>query len=139
MVGKYSKSVYAKEELYKLVELLVVTYVVTRWWSDVDMMERLRRINKIDNNALNSVITECDWDDDLKLSKKDFQLLDKFVELFKPIKKISDLLNGETYSTIHLVLPTVREIKSHIDSFKKDKLVGVLAKALSKEFENYFG
>ena len=139
MVGKYSKSVYAKEELYKLVELLVVTYVVTRWWSDVDMMERLRRINKINNNALNSVITDCDWDEDLKLSKKDFQLLDKFVELFKPIKKMSDLLNGETYSTIHLVLPTVREIKSHIDSFKKDKLVGVLAKTLSKEFENYFG
>ena len=138
MVGKYSKSVNAKEELYKLVELLVVTYVVTRWWSDVDMMERLKRINKINNNALNSVITDCDWDEDLKLSKKDFQLLDKFVELFKPIKKMADQLNGETYSTIHLVLPTVREIKSHIDSFKKDKLVGVLAKALSKEFEKYF-
>ena len=51
---------------------------------------------------------------------------------------MADQLNGESYSTINLVLPTVRDIKSHIDSFKKDRLVGVTAKALSKEFDNYF-
>ena len=138
MVGKYSHSVKAKTELYDMVKLLVVTYVVTRWWTDVDMMDRLKRINKINNKALNKVAESCEWGEGLQLQLEDFQLLDKFVALFKPIKKMADQLNGESYSTINLVLPTVRDIKSHIDSFKKDRLIGVTARALSKEFDNYF-
>ena len=90
MVKKYCKSVNAKGELYELVQLHVVSYVVTRWWSDVDMMERLSRINKKDNRALNKVITTCDWDDDLVLSKDDFTLKEKFLALLKPIKKMAD-------------------------------------------------
>ena len=121
-----------------MVHLLVVTYVVTRWWTDVDMLDRLRRINKINNKALNKVITKCEWEDDLQLTKEDFNLLELFLALFKPIRRMSDQLNGESYSTINLVLPTVRDIKSHIDSFKKDKIIGAAAKSLSKEFDNYF-
>ena len=90
MVKKYCKSVNAKGELYELVQLHVVSYVVTRWWSDVDMMERLSRINKKDNRALNKVITTCDRDDDLVLSKDDFTLMEKFLALLKPIKKMAD-------------------------------------------------
>ena len=86
MVKKYCKSVNAKGELYELVQL----HVVTRWWSDVDMMERLSRINKKDNRALNKVITTCDWDDDLVLSKEDFTLMEKFLALGKPIKMMAD-------------------------------------------------
>ena len=138
MVGKYSKSVNAKGELYRMVHLLVVTYVVTRWWSDVDMMARLKRINKVNNKAINKVITKCEWDEELVLTKDDFDLMEKFLALFKPIKKMSDQLNGESYSTINLVFPTVKDIKSHIDSFKKDRLIGAAAKSLSKEFDNYF-
>ena len=73
MVKKYCKSVNAKGELYEL-----------------DMMERLSRINKKDNRALNKVITTCDWDDDLVLSKDDFTLMEKFLALLKPIKKMAD-------------------------------------------------
>lgn len=49
-----------------------------------------------------------------------------------------DLLNGENYSTIHMVLPTIKDIKNHIDGFKKDKVIGETAKYLSKEFDDYF-
>ena len=97
LVKKYGKSVNAKNELYDLVQLHVVCYVVTRWWSDVDMMERLLRIHKKDSMALNEVVTKCDWSDDLVLSRNDFILMEKFVALFKPIKKMADLLNGENY------------------------------------------
>ena len=114
------------------------TYVVTRWWSDVDMMARLKRINKVNSKALNKVITKCEWDEELLLTKDDFDLMEKFLALFKPIKKMSDQLNAESYSTINLVLPTVKDIKCHIDSFKKDRLIGAAAKSLSKEFDNYF-
>ena len=64
------------------------------------------------------VITNCDWDNDLVLSKDDFTLMEKFLALLKPIKKMADLLNSENYSTIHMVLPTIKDIKNHIDGFK---------------------
>ena len=48
------------------------------------------------------------WCDDLVLSRNDFTLMEKFVALFKPIKRMADLLNGENYSTIHMVLPTIK-------------------------------
>ena len=63
-------------------------------WSDVDMMERLSRINKKDNRALNKVITTCNWDDDLVLSKDDFTLMEKFLALFKPIKDFKNHIDG---------------------------------------------
>ena len=138
MVRKYSKSVNAKEELYKQVKMMVVSYVVTRWWSDVDMMERVKKIEQEAPDALNNVIDSCEWDEDLKLDKKDFTLIDKFLKLFKPIKSMSDLLAGEKYSSIQYVLPTVKDVKEHIDSFKTDKLIGKTVKALSKEFDSYF-
>ena len=137
LVKKYSKSVNAKEELYKLVQLQVVCYVVTRWWTDVDMMERMIRINKKNPKALNKVVSNCDWNEDLMLTKDDLTLMEKFVALFKPIQKMADQLNGEDYSTIHLVLPIIKDIKDHIDGFKKDKIIGQTAKCLSKEFDEY--
>ena len=138
MVNKYSKSVNAKEELHKQVGLMVVSYVVTRWWSDVDMMARVKKIEQEDADALNKVIDSCQWDEDLKLDKKDFTLIDKFLKLFQPIKKMSDMLGGEHYSSIQFVLPTVKDVRDHIDQFKSDKLIGKTVKALGKEFDSYF-
>ena len=65
-------------------------------------------------------------DDDLVLSKDDFTLMEKFLALLKPIN----------YSTIHMVLPTIKDIKNHSDGFKKDKVIGETAKYLSKEFDD---
>ena len=44
-------------------------------------------------------------------------------------------LSGEKYSSI---LPTIKDIKEHIEAFKTDKLIGKTVKNLRKEFENYF-
>ena len=44
-------------------------------------------------------------------------------------------LSGEKYSSI---LPTIKDIKEHIEAFKTDKLIGKTVKTLLKEFENYF-
>ena len=56
MVKKYSKSMYAKVELDKLVHMMVVTHVPTRWWSDIDMMARVKKIDQKDPSALNKVV-----------------------------------------------------------------------------------
>ena len=81
------------------------------WWSDIDRMERVKKIEQEAPDALNNVIDSCEWDEDLKLDKKDFTLIDKFLKLFKPIKSMSDLLAGEKYSSIQYVLPTVKDVK----------------------------
>ena len=138
MVKKYSKSVNAKIELDKLVHMMVVTHVPTRWWSDIDMMARVKKIDQEDPSALNKVIDLCQWDEELKLERKDWALIDKFLALFKPIQLMSDQLSGEKYSSIHMVLPTIKDIKEHIEAFKTDKLIGKTVKTLLKEFENYF-
>ena len=59
------------------------------WWSDVDRMERVKKIEQEGPNALNNVIDSCEWDEDLKLEKKNFTLIEKFLKLFKPIKLMS--------------------------------------------------
>ena len=101
-------------------------------------MERVKKIEQEDPNALNNVIDSWEWDDDLKLDKKEITLIDKFLKLFKPIKSISDLLAGEQYSSIQYILPTVKDVKEHIYLFKSYKLIGKTTKALSKEFASYF-
>ena len=84
-----------------------------------------------------------------KLNARDLRRIDKeteFDQRFESLKFLckslhyflfrfsSDLLNGENYSTI----PTIKDIKNHIDGFKKDKVIGETAKYLSKEFDDYF-
>ena len=88
-----------------------------------------------------------------KLNARDLRRIDKeteFDQRFESLKFLckslhyflfrfsSDLLNGKNYSTIHMVLPTIKDINNHIDGFKKDKVIGETAKYLSKEFDNYF-
>ena len=88
-----------------------------------------------------------------KLNARDLRRIDKeteFDQRFESLKFLckslhyflfrfsSDLLNGKNYSTIHMVLPTIKDINNHIDGFKKDKVIGETAKYLSKEFEDHF-
>ena len=56
MAKKYSKSVNAKIEVDKLVHMMVVTHVPTKWWSDINMMSRVKKIDQKDPSALNKVV-----------------------------------------------------------------------------------
>ena len=55
MAKKSSKSVNAKIEVDKLVHM-VVTHVPTKWWSDINMMSRVKKIDQKDPSALNKVV-----------------------------------------------------------------------------------
>ena len=94
------------------------------------MMASVKSIYEADPSALNSVIESMEWVEDLKLDKKDITLINKFLSLFQPIQKMSDQLGGEKYSSIHMVLPIVKDIKDNIDSYKSDKLK-LLARSLT--------
>ena len=79
-------------------------------------------------DSLNNVIDNCEWDDDLKLDKKYFTLIDKLLTSTSTVQA----------NQVQYVLPTVKDVNEHIYLFKSDKLIGKIVKALSKEFESYF-
>jgi len=81
-------------------------------------------------DSLNNVIDNCEWDDDLKLDKKYFTLIDKL------LTSTSTVLANQ----VQYVLPTVKDVNEHINLFKSDKLTGKTANAMAliKEFESYF-
>ena len=43
--------------------MMVVTHVPTKWWSDINMMSRVKKIDQKDPSALNKVVDFCQWDD----------------------------------------------------------------------------
>ena len=88
--------------------------------------------------AINYVIGFCGMDDELILSEQDMILIKKFVQLFALIKKKADVLSGEEFSSIHLVWPAVREMRAHIEKFKKDATIGQFAKDFLQMFDSYF-
>ena len=92
------------------------------------MMERVKKIEQEDPNSPNNIIDSCQWDDDLKLDKKDFTLIDKLLTSTSTVQAYQ----------VQYVLLTVKDVNEHIYPFKSDKLIGKTAKALSKEFESYF-
>ena len=59
------------------------------------MFDRILEINKKDAGAINHVIGFCGMDEELILLEEDLFLMKKFVQLFSPIKKKSDILSGE--------------------------------------------
>ena len=72
-------------------------------------------------DSLNNVIDNCEWDDDLKMDKKDFTLIDKLLTSTSTVQA----------NQVQYVLPTVKDVNEHIYLFKSDKLIGKTAKALS--------
>ena len=103
------------------------------------MIACVKKIDQADRGVLNKVIDFCQWDEELKLERKDWARIDKFLAFFKPIQLMSDQLSGagEKYSFIHMVLPTIMDIKEYIEGLKTDELIRKTVKTLQKEFENY--
>ena len=102
------------------------------------MFNRILDINKKDEEAINYVIGFCGMDDELILSEEDMILIKKFVQLFGLIKKKANILSGKEFSSVHLVWPAVREMRAHIERFKKDATIGHFAKEFLKMFDSYF-
>ena len=97
------------------------------WWSDVDRMERVKKIEQ-------ELPEQCHW----QLWVGELHSHWKIPQAVQANQVDVTLLAGEQYSSIQYVLPTVKDVKEHIDLFKTDKLIGKTVKALSKEFDSYF-
>ena len=102
------------------------------------MFDRILEINKKDAGAINHVMGFCGMEDELILLEEDLFLIKKFVQLFSLIKKKADILSGEEFSSIQLVWPALREMRAHIEKFKKDASIGRFARDFLQMFDSYF-
>ena len=134
LVARFSRSVAPKVELKQLCQLLMVASVVTRWWSAWLLAERVAAIAKVNKEALNIIKTSHGWKEIRKLKDEDYALINLFVEFFRPMKEFSDILGGEQFSTIQLVLPGVKEIRRQIKKHEDHPVIGAFVQDFGVEF-----
>jgi len=75
----------------------------TRWNSQ---FQTVKKVIDIPSATLNSILTDLNKND-LILNTKDRKILEEFVSLFKLFNQASVLTQGESYTTISLVSPTI--------------------------------
>ena len=123
-----------KVQLKDLCHLLMVASVVTRWWSAWLLAERVSAIHKVNKEALNIIKTSNGWNEIRDLNDDDYALINLFVDFFRPMKELSDILGGEQFSTIHLVAPGVKEIRRNIKKNEDHPVIGSFVRDFGVEF-----
>ena len=134
LVARFSRSVGPKVQLKDLCHLLMVASVVTRWWSAWLLAERVSAIHKVNKEALNIIKTSNGWNEIRDLNDDDYALINLFVDFFRPMKELSDILGGEQFSTIHLVAPGVKEIRRNIKKNEDHPVIGSFVRDFGVEF-----
>ena len=112
----------------------MVASVVTRWWSEWLLAERVVAIHKANKDALNTVKNSHGWKELRDLEDDDYILIKLFVDFFRPMKELSDILGGEQFSTIHLVHPGIKGIRRQIKMYEDHPVIGAFVKDFGIEF-----
>ena len=133
-MAKFGRSVSPKVQLKELCQLLMVASVVTRWWSEWLLAERVVAIHKANKDALNTVKNSHGWKELRDLEDDDYTLIKLFVDFFRPMKELSDILGGEQFSTIHLVHPGIKGIRRQIKQYEDHPVIGAFVKDFGIEF-----
>jgi hypothetical protein len=137
--------------------LRTITEVSTRWGSALASWQRLKKLKPAIKRVLANLSLETD-----SQSKKDYRqlqermlntfewnLLEKLIELFKPIEEATEFLGGQKYCTLSLIYPTIQALKysyayEHSDNEDDNSEDGISGnednnnKSSSDEDGNYF-
>ena len=138
-VVKYRTSSKAKYILKKTsFKKRLVGFVKTRWHSDLEMSKSVVEAAEKEDKPLSKLTEAMNWP--LEITVGDVRMLKNYNTLMEPFAVKTNLLGGEKYSTIQLVLPTLLELMNHLDDFGAKTGGGVLryCKRLKSEMEHYF-
>lgn len=111
-MGHFSKSCRAQEmlkeyhdKLYPDTQALqLIQRVDTRWNSEFDMFERVLR----ERLAIDAVITAKHISPEL--SRTDWEMIESFVKVFRPIKDATVLMSAEKYPTASRFIPILQVV-----------------------------
>ena len=136
-VIKYRTSAKAKSVLLKYYKKRLAGFCKTRWWTDVFMVKSVLLAAKADGGPLEKLTDEMDWN--IYISDRDVTELELFIEIMSPFEELFSKLNGELYSTMNQVFPSVKELMLILESKKNDPKVGSFSRELLKEVKSSFG
>ena len=109
IVNHIKKSTKSTEMLESLFHKMLVSKNETRWNSQLKMV---RRAIELDTNE---VIAKRE----LHLSNHEKSILQEFVDIFEPFEDATDILQGENYVSICLVIPTYIGLMKGLQRLKK--------------------
>jgi hypothetical protein len=87
----------------------------TRWNSQ---FQTVKKVINIPSSTLNSILSDLKKND-LILNSKDRKILEEFISLFELFNEATVLTQGESYTTVSLVAPTVLGILFDLDLERK--------------------
>ena len=116
IVKKFSKSVKANEKLISRCGLKLIGDCPTRWNSTHAMISRLLAVRP----HLTEVLQELEWDD---LPTSEWKVLENYRDLLEPFARYTDLMGGEEYTTLSMVVPILLELNYHLSEVNEWFLV----------------
>ena len=107
------------QESQQLHLLRTITEVPTRWDSALASWQRLRKLKPAIIRVLFNLSIENDSQskkdykqlEKLMLEDYEWDLLNKLIELLKPIEDATEFLGGQKYCTLSLIYPTIQVLK----------------------------
>jgi hypothetical protein len=138
-VAMYRKSSKAKYVLRKTsFKKRLAGFVKTRWHSDLEMSKSLVEAAEKEDKPLAKLTEAMNWP--LEISVADVRMLKLYNSIMEPFANKTNLLGGEKYSTIQLVLPTLMELLNHLEESGRAGGGGVqrYCNKLKSEMEQYF-
>ena len=138
-VAKYRKSPKAKYALRKTsFKKRLNGFCKTRWHSDLAMSKSLVEAGEKEDKPLAKLTEVMNWD--IEITVADIRMLKTYNTLMEPFANKTNLLGGEKYSTIQLVLPTLMELLNHLEDVGTRTGGGVLryCNKLKSEIREYF-
>ena len=104
-VVKYRTSSKAKALLKQWFPKRLPGYVITRWWTDVQMLRVLLEAAERQDKPLEKLSYAMGWG--IEFTTEEIEHVRVFVRMMDPMERIFSSLNSEKDSTIHLCYPTV--------------------------------
>jgi len=108
--------------------------IKTRWNYQ---MKLIRGVLGIEKASLDSILTEQGFEKYV-LSSAEYNILVSLADILDPFEEITELTEGDKYSTISMVIPSVYLLKEHLKTFKSDKNLKSFIKKLDEELNRRF-
>ena len=136
-VVKYRRSSKPKAILRKTsFKLRLKGWVKTRWWSEIEMAQRIVMAAESEGKPLAKLSDKMGWT--IEINQRDVSELKSYVEIMSPFMEIGSRLGAEKLSTIHLVYPMITELLQQLELHIENKNHATFCMDLLTEMKKYF-
>ena len=111
----------------------------TRWNST---LKQLKALTTLDHRVVTQMCSECETDN-IAFSVREWAQLKDLCTVLEPFSEATDLTEGETVVTISMVVPTILDLRTHLNKMEVKlpqivTIVRALKKSLEKRFSGVF-